>query len=693
MKNLLPFISFIKSIDYFQRKHFSLIIFFFLGSLLASLTAQKPLVTCVVGNCEIAVKDTSTKLCSGHIKLTAEAKDDSTVDDQLLWSYKIDLFNDGKGIYSGYDLQVGEISKAQFKSGQLPLIRDNRNADDSTQAFDASGAYPIGIHKLCWFVKDAGGNIGTCCTLFEIKDCKAPTPYCQTGIISISIPSSGCVDIWAKDIDHGSFDNCSSKENLKFYFDGDANKPSIRICCDDFVAGGVDVVLKVNVELWVEDEEGNRDYCKTIIIVNDNLDICPSDPALGEIKGEIKTRIGKITGPVQVQLYEKDILLQEVLGGPYSFKYLSLGKNYTIKLNRNDDHLNGVSTLDNILIQKHILGKSPLTNPYLLIAADVNNSKSITASDISEIRKLILGTISEFRRVQSWTFVEESRIFIDATNPWNYSLLNSFSLDTINLTQSNRYRRLNFIAIKMGDVSENARACEIYNTQTRKKETLDFSLKDRSLEIDKEYKIDFTSSNFKNIEGFQFTLNFDQTALEFTGTESGVLNLQDENFGLNRLEQGIITTSWNSDSNLNTDDSQVLFSINFKAKKSGYLGDLIQLNSSITNAEAYSNLDELIDLKLKFDSDQTKHKTELLDNLPNPFSESTSIRFYLNEEAFVNIRLYLATGQLLKEYSVNGKKGINALEIKKQDFNSSGIILYQMESNNYSATKRMLLTN
>ncbi|MEP7195578.1 MAG: T9SS type A sorting domain-containing protein [Saprospiraceae bacterium] len=690
MKNLLPYLTVFRSVDYFQRKHFSLIIFFFLGSLLASLTAQKPLVTCVVGNCEIAVKDTITKLCSGHIELTAEAKDDSTADDQLLWSYKIDLYNDGSGIYSGYDLQISEISKAQYKLGLFPVTRDNRNADDATQSFDASGIYPIGIHKLCWFVKDAGGNIGTCCTLFEIKDCKAPTPYCQTGIISIAMPISGCVDILAKDLNLGSLDNCSSKENLKFYFDGDPNKPSIRICCDDFAKGRVSSELRVDLEMWVEDEEGNRDFCKTIIVVTDNLKICPPPEIdFGKISGQIKTRDKEVTGPVKVQLYEKEILLEETIGGPYAFNDLSIDKTYTVKLNRNDDHLNGVSTLDVTLIQKHILGKSPFTNPYVLIAADVTNSKSITAADISEMRKLILGTISEFTKVQSWTFVAERKKFADTTSPWNNSVLDSFSLDTINLVQNNSQRTLNFIAIKMGDVSANARARTV---QTRNKETLEFTLNDRNIEIDKEYKIDFTSSNFKNIEGFQFTLNFDQTALEFTGKESGVLNLQDENFGLNRLEQGIITTSWNSDSELNADNSQVLFSINFRSKKSGYLSDLIQLNSIITKAEAYSNLDELMDLKLKFQSDQTKHKTELLDNLPNPFSESTSIRFYLNEEAFVNIRLFAVTGQVLKEYTVSGKKGINAIEIKKQDLNSSGIILYQMESNNYSATKRMLIT-
>lgn len=51
---------------------------------------------------------------------------------------------------------------------------------------------------------------------FEVKDCKAPTPYCLTGIITVPMPTSGCVDIWAKDLDLNSSDNCTPRNRLKF---------------------------------------------------------------------------------------------------------------------------------------------------------------------------------------------------------------------------------------------------------------------------------------------------------------------------------------------------------------------------------------------------------------------------------------------------------------------------------------------
>ncbi len=69
-----------------------------------------------------------------------------------------------------------------------------------------------------------------------------------------------CIDVWAKNLNNGSIDNCTSQENLKFYFNGDPNKTSIRICCDDFVANQAYDSLIFKPDVWAEDEEGNRDF-------------------------------------------------------------------------------------------------------------------------------------------------------------------------------------------------------------------------------------------------------------------------------------------------------------------------------------------------------------------------------------------------------------------------------------------------
>jgi len=60
----------------------------------------------------------------------------------------------------------------------------------------------------------------------------------------------------------------------------------------------------------------------------------------------------------------------------------------------------GISSLDIVLMQKHILGISPLTSLQLAVA-DVNNSGTLSSADITELRKFILGINDQFKFVSS----------------------------------------------------------------------------------------------------------------------------------------------------------------------------------------------------------------------------------------------------------------------------------------------------
>ncbi|MBP8726311.1 MAG: hypothetical protein KBH75_09945, partial [Saprospiraceae bacterium] len=194
----------------------------------------KPVVSINIGDCEPATK--TNGVCYGHLSITATATDDCSPLDWLFYEYKIDAFNDGQGKYPGFDFIVGPLTQKEYAAGRTPQFNDNPLADFPGNPFDASGTYPVGVHKICWHVEDGCGNVGINCQLFEIKDCKAPTPYCLTGVITVPMPTSKCVTIWAKDLDRGSFDNCTEQEDLLFYFNGDPSQTGITICCDDFVA-------------------------------------------------------------------------------------------------------------------------------------------------------------------------------------------------------------------------------------------------------------------------------------------------------------------------------------------------------------------------------------------------------------------------------------------------------------------------
>ncbi|MBK7871343.1 MAG: carboxypeptidase regulatory-like domain-containing protein [Saprospiraceae bacterium] len=138
--------------------------------------------------------------------------------------------------------------------------------------------------------------------------------------------------------------------------------------------------------------------------------------------------------------------------GAYSFKNLAFGQTYGLSLNKNFNARNGIGILDILLINRHILGVTPLDTPLKLLSADVDDSDALSIIDIIRIRKMTLGIDIEFEGVPAWRFVRDNYTFADPTSPWKEFLPTVFQVPTFSSSINN----LNFIAYKMGDVDVSA---------------------------------------------------------------------------------------------------------------------------------------------------------------------------------------------------------------------------------------------
>jgi hypothetical protein len=133
----------------------------------------------------------------------------------------------------------------------------------------------------------------------------------------------------------------------------------------------------------------------------------------------------------------------------------------TFRPSKNNDHLNGVTTYDLVLISKHILGVEPLGSPYRMIAADANKSNSITTFDIVEFRKLLLGIDDTLPNNTSWRFVSRNFVFTNPDNPFTDTIP-----EEIGFTIPPPTNQVSFYGIKIGDVNEFCRtAIGAFNTQ------------------------------------------------------------------------------------------------------------------------------------------------------------------------------------------------------------------------------------
>src|SRR6187431_713193 len=176
--------------------------------------------------------------------------------------------------------------------------------------------------------------------------------------------------------------------------------------------------------------------------------------AQDSISGYIKDRSGQGIGNVTVslttanQVYLPYITTQT---GFYFFDGLDPDAEITITPEKNDNHRNGVTTLDLVKIQKHILGSELFGSPYQTIAADVNNNQSLSAIDLVILRKLILGIDTELEYNTSWRFVRKDYIFESTMFPWPI-----YDIESIAITDIDNPGNTDFVAIKIGDVNGTA---------------------------------------------------------------------------------------------------------------------------------------------------------------------------------------------------------------------------------------------
>ncbi len=607
----------------------------------------------VFASCSTVSFSTFDDECEGDIEFITVATDDCTPADQIVYSYVIDAFNDGTG------------------------------ADITGNGSNASGTYPVGTHSITWTAEDQCGNITECTQLFIVRDAKNPTPYCLSGITTVVMPSTGTIGIWANDFDLGSFDNCTPDASLRFSFSSSTSNTSKTYTCDDL---GINMV-----QIWVTDLAGNQDYCETMIDIQ-NTGGCTESPK-PMVAGRVATETGADVDNVEVMLENMSTYVPTMMmtqsDGLYAFNNNAAGHVYQVSASRNDNHMNGVSTLDLVLIQKHILGITDLDSPYKVIAADINNSANVSATDLIELRKLILGIYDELPNNESWRFVDATQGFADANNPW--PIQSQIDIAQLNSDDVNN----DFKAVKIGDVTGNAEA----NAQSgnvsgnRSSKTLSLVIDNQSYTKDELVEVVFTSANFDKIVGMQYTLSFDETSLEFVNVSSDALNITAQNVNANNADLGLISMSWSDYKSTSLDSDEEVYTLTFRAKANNVLTNTIYgMSSELTQTEAYNNDLEVLNLNLEVRNTDMSNGFALGQNTPNPFDTDTQISFTLPESMIAQLSIYDVAGRKITTINNTYNKGQNVITIDNTLLEgATGVLYYRLEAGDFTATKKMIV--
>ena len=628
--------------------------------------------------------------CEGNIVLTRTATDpgsDNCPTAWLKWQVVIDIWGDGTD-----DLEYSSFLPAfdsQFNDTNGNGIPDvyvapTAPGDEISIALnDIPGS--MSNHKVTWTVSDGCNNVRSCSHNFMVVDKKAPTPYCisvSTATMQTGQDGNASVELWATDFNIGSFDNCTAQENLRFSFSGDEIVPNRVFDCDD-VANS-----PVQVDMWVWDEKDNRDFCTVFLTVIDNTGQCPGTGSRFDIAGTVTTETGTTVSDVNVTLDANitEFPVSETTedNGSYLFDFNPEGVNYEVTASRDVDYLNGVSTLDLVKIQRHILGLESLDSPYKLVAADINANNNIQANDLSQLRRLILGVISELPDNESWRFIDAAQSL-----DMNVDLADvDFVIDIADLSSDMMDNDL--VAVKIGDVTGNAQAnLNNANIEVRSSKTLDFVIEGQEVIAGETVEVTFSSENFEDVYGYQFTMELN--GLEFASVQNGAVAMSDANVGV--LNSDLVTVSYSNGTATTAGSAEGVFTATFVATKDGNIANMIDVTSKVTQAEAYiGEVLEVRDVTITTREDITVvESAELFQNEPNPFNGVTTISFNLVEKADATITITDVTGKSIITKSVDGVKGYNSVTISSSVLGVSGFYFYTVESGEFTATKKMML--
>jgi len=597
----------------------------------------------------ITAEDASFELDDGctlsGIELFAVAMDnDMCPEDELEWTIEVDEDDNG--------------------SVDQTFTRTSFPGDTITVTLSSVGVNKSG-HSVTWTVVDDCGNSSSTNNEFTVEDIKRPTPYCLN--VSTATMENGQLEIWASDFNAGSFDNCTAQDDLDYSFSETRSEKSLVISETDLDQNG-----QLQLDIYVWDECGNNDYCVVTVSFSGI-----GTGAMAFIQGSVTTELGESVQDVETELMSNlagyPHYNMSAATGEYAFSDNPIFNFYSISGKKNDDYLNGISTLDLVLIQRHILGVEALNSPYKMIAADVNNDSSISAIDLIDLRKLILGIHEEYPNNGSWKFVEADQN-LTLLNPWIYN--EEIAISELDEDMMNE----DFIGVKIGDVN-NSMIANVINqaTELRSGEGIFLTYEDRFMKKGKVVDVAFAADT-EDLYGYQFTLMTE--GLEVIQVDGR--DLSNENYVIRNEKMAI---SHNSDYPMHTGND--FMSIKVKVKEAGWLSDMISVSSKITRAEAYVGSDlQIVDVNLRSDKENT---FKLFQNEPNPFANQTLIGFELPKAGVVKLSLYDVAGKLIKIIEKDGTKGYNSIVVSKDDIGQGGLIYYSIESGTEKATKHMIM--
>ncbi|MEZ4910429.1 MAG: HYR domain-containing protein [Saprospiraceae bacterium] len=468
--------------------------------------------------------------------------------------------------------------------------------------------------------------------------------------------------------------------------------------CDDMIWSTVDAFnidgnLSVYGVVAVNYGESTFDSHKYVDLSSDLGDF--SKLGIGDVEayncacsdsGRKPVIAGSITNANDISLTNVEVILDgteriQVLTndkGEYTFGEKIKGADYKIHASKNNDILNGVSTLDLVFIQRHILGIETLTSPYAQIAADINNNRAITVGDLSELRKVILGEKSSFTNNTSWRFIDKGYHFLPDEQPLTQAFTELYNIDNLSNDMN-----INFVAVKIGDLNNNA-VCNSNTDIVDSRGNASLVIADMPIVKGEIYTIDITNGQSGSWAGLQS--KFIANNLAVLDIAGGSLDITAQDY---RLVDGILTIAYPAQNLTYVLKDDKLFSITFKALANGKLSEMVTLSNDFSN-EAYFD-DDLKIQKLTLRVGETVPDFTNVSVIPNPWSSQTLLSFTTENASNTVVSIYDNNGRMVYQKESYLGAGQQNYVIDRNDLPNTGVYMYEIKSGTQLNRGKMII--
>ena len=531
----------------------------------------------------------------------------------------------------------------------------------------------VGSYDIEWTISDICNNILLQEQALTVISDKDPTPVCINNMC-IEVNTQDTIQLWASDFNAGSYQSCNNPIILSLK--ADTIDTNIQFSFSDI--GSRTLSLYVTDSLTMAQAQCSFD----VVIVEDGK--C-GDNMRVVIEGDVYTENFENIENVEISLINGDSMEMTDNDGHYAFADMPMGSQYIVVPQKDVDYLNGVSTLDLVQIQRHILNIQELDSPYKLIAADADDSHSVTAIDLIELRKLILGVSDELPQNSSWRFVDADHQFLDALNPWVFKMPEDYFI-----SQLEGDMELDFIGVKIGDVNgsvvPNLKSHSIGNRASRW--PLSFVTENKIINNGQSDYISFYSDSYERVSGWQMTLEYDAENIDILSIKSDVIDIDESQYNIASQDQGWITISYNGEEPIDVGPSEPIFKIGVSAHDQVRADNIFSITSKVTHAEAYRGLSEIVNIQLRI---QELSTINIITARPNPWKNHTDIEFNIPADGECKWEVFDLSGQLIHTYTAHYNAGNNSYRIDRSLISAAGVYYVKLTTKEQSEDYKLVV--